>query len=282
MTACTLANMSRAALERIGLYPGTVILWEGPSALDGAPIVVLASGLDDPSANVKTGPMIQCWILRQDVSPADAVKLGLDVAICGLCPHRGSASAIAIAAASEGGAFPEDRTCYVNVARLTDLWDAYKRGRYARVNAWEAKALFEHVRREVRIGAYGDPAAAPYALWSVACAEAEKRGDLTGYTHQWRTCDQRFANLCMASCDSAAEAEEAEAMGWRTFRVLATGEVIRRGKEAACPAANKAAKRKVQCVDCKACGGHASPNKASIAVPVHGPGVAKFNRRAAA
>ena len=33
-----------------------LILWEGPSALDGSPIVVIATGLKRKSANGKIGP----------------------------------------------------------------------------------------------------------------------------------------------------------------------------------------------------------------------------------
>ena len=36
-----------------------VILYEGPSMLDGAPIVVIATGIRTGSTNVKTGAMIQ-------------------------------------------------------------------------------------------------------------------------------------------------------------------------------------------------------------------------------
>ena len=43
-----------------------VVLYEGPSVLDGAPIAVIATL---KSANVKTGDMIQTWIIRSDMHP---------------------------------------------------------------------------------------------------------------------------------------------------------------------------------------------------------------------
>lgn len=55
----------------------------------------------------------------------------------------------------------------------------------------------------------------PFEVWQPA-AQLKKR---TGYTHQWRTCDQRLRGLLQASCDSPGEAMEAARMGWHTFLV---------------------------------------------------------------
>ena len=65
-----------------------VILYEGPSVIDGAPIVAIATGLKSPSSNDKTGTMVQVWILRADVAPHEAQKTGADESICGNCPMR--------------------------------------------------------------------------------------------------------------------------------------------------------------------------------------------------
>ena len=35
--------------------PNGIILWEGPSLIDGAPIVVIATGIKRASRNAKTG-----------------------------------------------------------------------------------------------------------------------------------------------------------------------------------------------------------------------------------
>ena len=65
--------------------PNGYVLWEGASPLDQAPIVVIATM---NSSNVKTGNMIQTWILRSDINPVQAVNDGNDYSICGDCPHR--------------------------------------------------------------------------------------------------------------------------------------------------------------------------------------------------
>ena len=103
--------------------PNGYILFEGPSAIDGKPIVVIATGFANKSANGKTGDMIQTWIIREDIKPNDAVKSGDDESICGQCIHRPALKA-AIQAKGE-----KHIRCYVKVwqAPLV-VWKAYKRG----------------------------------------------------------------------------------------------------------------------------------------------------------
>ena len=76
-----------------------LVLHEGPSPIDGEPIVSIATL---HSNNRKTGDMVQIWILRQDMAPMEAIKSGGDRSICGGCPHRGTGT---------------KRSCYVNVFR---------------------------------------------------------------------------------------------------------------------------------------------------------------------
>ena len=49
--------------------PNGYILYQGPSNIDGKPIVVIATGFANKSANGKTGDMIQTWIIREDIAP---------------------------------------------------------------------------------------------------------------------------------------------------------------------------------------------------------------------
>lgn len=229
------------------------ILWEGNSALDGAPVVVIATGLAG-SGNRKTGSMVQTWILRRDVSPIEAIHSGADESICGACPHRGAT----VNGRNSG------RSCYVNVGQAPlSVWRAYMRSSYSREHNRAAELL---AGRSVRLGAYGDPAAVPFEVWRGALAYA---GNGTGYTHQWRTCDARLADYCMASADSESEALEARAMGWRTFRVGSRAESLVKRAEFLCPASEQAGKR-LDCAACLACGGHRALNKASVFIPVHG------------
>ncbi len=66
-----------------------MLLFEGNSLINDEPIVAIATGLQRPSTNRKTGPMIQTWILHRDELPTQAIKSGSDEAICGTCPARG-------------------------------------------------------------------------------------------------------------------------------------------------------------------------------------------------
>lgn len=207
------------------------LLWRGPSAIDGAPLIVVATTGTD---NRKTGDMIQTWILREDIAPHDAVASGADASICGSCYHRGAPD--------------RPRTCYVNVGQASlSVWRAYHRGRYS--------ADAELPDAPVRIGAYGDPAAVPISVWWPFV----QRGRWTGYTHRWRECSQGYAAFLMASCETAADVRDARARGWRAFSTLQTDGAIE------CPSA-----RGVKCADCRLCAGTDHARAPSIWIAPHG------------
>jgi hypothetical protein len=231
-----------------------IVLYEGPSKLDGRPIVVIATGLRTNSRNEKTGAMVQTYIIVPDMHPVEAVKTGADASICGACPHRGDGTG-------------KGRSCYVNLGKgARVVWDAYQRGVYPKADAFTARHLFAN--RIVRLGTYGDPAAAPYALWKVALGDAAA---WTGYTHQWRAIPAHWAALVMASADSVADMDQAHALGYRTFRVTAAPFANIKGREAVCPAS--AEKNKVAaCITCKACMGTSGKARVSIQIAAHGPG----------
>lgn len=227
-----------------------VIVWSGPSRLDGkTPVVLVLTGVETESRNAKTGAMVQSWILVDGQRPAAAVASGADAAICGDCRHRGADGV---------------RTCYVSlgqglgaVGRRLDL------GGYTHVSIRQAVKLLKG--RHLRIGTYGDPAAVPVSVWRDLTTNV---AGWTGYTHQWR----RFPalrDLCMASVDSPLERAAARAAGWRTFRVRSVGV---RGpeplgeREIVCPAAAEAGHR-AHCETCGLCAG-AGPAK-DIAIVDH-------------
>lgn len=214
----------------------SLILWEGPSQLDGAPLVLIATGLKG-SGNAKTGKgMIQTYILRADVEPTEAIRQGLDASICGNCPHRGH----------DGF---KGRTCYVNVGQgPLSVYRAYKRGSYRKATEQELTGIF--AGRGLRLGTYGDPAAIPLWVWK---AVAKDTAFTTGYTHQWRTAEGGYSEFCMASCDAPMDYYAATAAGYRTFRVRLDGEDRLKG-EAVCPASREAG-YKLTCDACKACSG---------------------------
>jgi len=225
------------------------IFYRGPSPIDGAPIVAIATL---KSKNSKTGDMVQTWILREDISPLDAIATGEDQSICGNCAHRGTAK--------------RKRTCYVDAGKAPSMvFDAYHRGQYIDLSDDPGTVAMLIAQRIVRMGAYGDPAMVPVAKWRMLLAAAAGR---TGYTHAWRRMwAQSLRPYVMASVDSVAEQDIARAMGWRTFRVRAETEPLQ-SNEFACPASPEGGQRK-QCITCKACdGGRAT--KASAAIIVHG------------
>lgn len=231
-----------------------IVIYEGPSKLDGAPIVVIATGLKQGSTNTKTGAMVQTYILRQELPPMEAVKTGADVSICGGCPHRGDGTG-------------KGRSCYVTLMHgPRGVWAAYKRGNYPKVTLQQAAEAMRG--RMVRFGTYGDPAAAPLEVWIALRLYAEGS---TGYTHQWRSITPGFAKYCMASVDSEAEMRAAHALGYRTFRVTPGPFENIKGLEIVCPASHEAG-QKVECIDCKACMGTSGKAKVSIQIAAHGTG----------
>ena len=241
------------------------IIYQGPSMIDGSPIVAIATWT---KSNPKTGAVLQTYILRADMLPMQAIKAGADKAICGTCPHRGPVDA----ALASGLPVPYgSRSCYVNVSRgVTVVYKAFQRGSYP-------LAIRENEMRElgagriIRLGTYGDPAAVPARVWMHLLSQSEAH---TGYTHAWR--EERFSTLkawTMASADTAQDHAEARAAGWRTFRVRDRAEAVLPA-EFICPASEEAGK-KVTCSQCKACGG-ADGRKGSPVIIAHGALAKRF------
>jgi len=214
----------------------SVVLYEGPSILDGKPIVVVMTK-GGASLNEKTGGMAQTYILCSDMPPLEAVKSGEDSSICGGCPHR----------PSTGG------SCYVNVAQgPRAIWDAYKRSRYN-----QCDPLVAGRGQSIRLGAYGDPAAAPTEMWERLLTNAK---GWTGYSHQAKITPE-LKGLCMASADSEKEAKEFQADGWKTFRVKTPEDSLMDGEILCLNETNG-----IQCRECGVCDGR----KINVAINVHG------------
>lgn len=236
--------------------PLGLVLYHGPSRLDGTPIVVIATL---GSSNVKTGDMVQTWILRADVDPLAASRAATDDAVCGDCPHRRSL----------GGA------CYVNLGQApVGVWRAWRRGVYMDARYGNVPDPTVLAGRKVRLGAYGDPLAVPAEVWQGLLYYTN--AGHTGYTHQWRRegADE-YRHLVMASCDTAEEHALATSRGWRTFTVLA--------HDAPAPARTfecLADSKGKTCEECMACDG-ARPDRdlqpASVWIRVHGAVANRFD-----
>tara|TARA_R110002126_G_scaffold206882_1_gene353967 strand:+ start:1233 stop:2018 length:786 start_codon:yes stop_codon:yes gene_type:complete len=228
----------RLALKRAE-FSG-VVLYDGPSKIDGAPIIAIACRISDASSNAKTGAMVQTFIMRKYTAPHVALKTGEDSSVCGDCPLR---------PISRGAT-----RCYVRVYQAPlSVWNAFRRGRYAvpgvDFDAALLPAIFENLA--FRIGSYGDPAAIPASVWKTATRKVKNR---TGYTHQWRKeIGSGLKNLCMASADNESDVASATAKGWRTFRVR-KHDAPTLATESVCPASNEGGQR-TQCDSCGLCQG---------------------------
>jgi hypothetical protein len=228
----------RKALKGSNPQFSGVVLYDGPSQIDGKPIIAIACRIAVASGNEKTGAMVQTFIMRKDIAPHEALKTGDDSSVCGDCALR---------PINKG-----DTRCYVRVYQAPlSVYNAFQRGRYAMPGVDFDAALIPFIFEGLafRLGSYGDPAAVPAKVWRVATKAVRSH---TGYTHQWR---KRIAaglkNLCMASADHADDVNIAEIMGWRTFRVRKHDAPTLKN-EAICPASKEGGQRTI-CADCGLC-----------------------------
>jgi hypothetical protein len=230
------------------------VTYEGPSMIDGAPIISAITGFGARgSHNPKTGPMLQQWILRADQTPGEAIRSGDDQSICGTtaCPFRKG---------------PDGRICYVNPMGPASVYRSWLDGNYGDLG--ELPAVFD---RAIRFGAYGDPGALPIDHIRELASRASVHGH-TGYTHQWRSRRVRgLSEYLMASVEDATDQRIAVAAGWRTFRVAPPG--VKGEGEIICPASEEAGKR-TTCNKCGLCDGSRGDGdvRRSIVIGVHGNG----------
>lgn len=225
--------------------PNGRVLYVGPSMLDNSPIVVIATGFDEKSANAKTGGMIQTWILRADVPPHHAYKGEEGESVCGQCPHK------------------LNRTCYVQWYRAPlSVWNCWRTGSgYAPAQPSD----FDGV--QLRLGSAGDPAAVPAEVWAAILPRVAGR---TGYTHQWRKpLAEHLRGVVQASCDTLADLDAARSAGWNTFTVLPVG-VSDPDSTVHC-AASAERGAKTSCAKCGLCDG----SKAHVVITAHGASAKK-------
>jgi hypothetical protein len=261
LTAAYNARPSRRAMRRIGIKnrkgkrPSGIVVWKGESLWDGAPIVVVATGLDKPSANIKTGDYLQFWIIRTDVEPKIAIRTGSDESVCGDCIHRQS-----------------PRSCYVNTQTIMTVHSAYARGMYPDLSDDLATVLEIVAGSLHRYGAYGDPGMVPVDLWiqlaSVSAGHA-------GYTQRWRDTMQDGQSVLMASCTYSHGVMDAISRGWRVFRTALPDQDIFPG-EKMCPSAKS--NGKISCVECRGCSGSDRRGK-GFAIPAHGAGASAYRKK---
>lgn len=235
-----------------------IVIYRGPSMIDGAPIVVIASV---GSSNVKTGSMVQTWIMRADLHPSEASARKADSSVCGQCPRRHSL----------GG------DCYVQIVHAPrSVWESWDRaGRPGENWADEGQILRlgqDAQAHGLRLGSYGDPMAVPSHVWQDLIDALQPRS-VVGYTHQWRhTFDQHaaawFRDNLMASADTVGEAEIARDLGWRFFLAIPAGSPVPE-RTVQCPATRD--ERPLNCDQCGICdGAQGRPGRASVYLAEHG------------
>jgi hypothetical protein len=229
------------------MSPRGFIFYQGPSVLDGKPIVVIVTMV---TRNFKTGHMIQVWIMRSDINPVEASQLGEDISICGNCVHR----------------HYNDGSCYVNIGQAPNqIFKGFNRNLYPFFDPSEHSKYFNG--RKVRLGAYGDPAAAPFEVMQSIVNLCTGH---TAYTHQikHKNFDKRYLELCMVSADSPKQAQRYQLLlGAKTFRVSVIGDELL-DDELECLNESD----NIQCIDCGLCDG----TQRNIKINVHGSLASRF------
>ena len=205
----------------------TIILYQGPSLINGQPIVALAQS---DSTNSKTGNMIQTFILDATTDPLTASRTGKDASICGSCPHRGTPN-------NNDKGQATNRTCYVTLAHAPlGKYKAYKKGVYGTTVSTLKEIESFGSLQGVRLGTYGDPCAVPNDIWKALINKALYS---TAYTH---AAVNPMPESIMTSTDNLWQSVKAWGRGERTFRVISDVDQLYRN-EILCPASEEMGKR---------------------------------------
>lgn len=210
--------------------------------LNGDPIVVKFTGLDEKSSNTKTGGMVQSYILP--LAWVEQKRMGEDDAVCGDCVHS----------------FKKEGTCYLSKG-MPKMGLISTMKRMPEATAETPKEFIDLCKylngKKIRFGSYGEPVLMGEMVVREIATHAKT---WTGYTHQWRKEEHQWAReFFMASADSEDGAIEARGMGWRTFRVRGADDDIIKS-EISCPA-SKEMGRITTCAECHLCKGASSKAK---------------------
>lgn len=197
------------------------------------------------SDNLKTGNMLQIWIMARNVHPVESRRTGHDSTLqCAGCPYAGN------------------QGCYVSPLPLMALWRAYKAGSYShlQMGSTEWDSFFRGA--SVRFGAYGNPSILPLEMVE---SIANLSLSYTGYFHDWNimpvSLAKSYGRFLMASCEPH-NVLFAQNLGLRTFTVVSeVPESKALGIECL------ADKSGLQCIDCGLCDGTARSATRSRSLP---------------
>jgi hypothetical protein len=234
----------------------TSILFSGKSEYTGKPVQAF---ITRTSSNTKTGNIPQVTFLPENVKPTDAIKNGQDEDVCGNCPLRPSLF----------NPKTHEDPCYVNCGFAPNA-----------INRAKNKPLYDYsdLFEVIRIGAWGDGASIEKQALLKIVGLARK---VLNYTHAWANKKFNFLKaFSMASVHSIAEKNQANGLGFRTFRTVKPLlfadhlKLFKNGQhtvadlqadEILCPNFTKS----IQCKTCKLCCGNQIKARLNIVIPSH-------------
>lgn len=197
------------------------------------------------SDNLKTGNMLQIWIMSRLVHPVESRRTGHDGTLqCAGCPH-----------ASNNG-------CYVSPLPLMSMWRALQKGSYSHLQMGSPEWNNFFRGASVRFGAYGNPSILPLEMIENIAGLSVSH---TGYFHDWDLMPtplaKAYGRFLMASCEPH-NVSYAQNLGLRTFTVVSEVPTDKKlGIE--CLADTKG----MQCIDCGLCDGTARSANRSRSLP---------------
>lgn len=206
-------------------------------AVDLGAAWLVVVGFKSPSANRKTGTMLQSYILDK-ASLRDTSVFGAGCASC-----------------------PMVKKCYVGMDKFSVRKNLVENlsGERSSIEFVSAEQLVTALTgKALRFGTYGDPSHIPLELVRALCGVLRS---WTGYTHYWSNLlNAGYAQYFMASVECDDTESQARALGWRVFRVLQKNAAPRpEGAERLvyCPAAdeNIPEHKRPQCINCGLCQG---------------------------
>ena len=94
------------------------------------------------SNNIKTGNVVQTWIIVKDVNPIEAVNTGADKLICGDCKHRGEIVLVdkkrdkkSYSVRNGLKTINKQRKCYVKLFQAPySVLKSYRKGNYKKIS----------------------------------------------------------------------------------------------------------------------------------------------------
>ena len=188
----------------------TYIIYDGPSLIDGGPIVsILTLSTNNKKLVEKKKPFAQLWFLRKDVDPITASRLGLDESICGNCHLKGQADK------NKKSGWAKNRPCYV-ILYMAPLNLFNNISNYEKISINEACKKIAGLK--LRLGAYGDSGCIDQSIIDKLVKASKSH---LGYTHQWnhKKASTNPAHT-MASVETLDQKTAANKKGFRTFRVV--------------------------------------------------------------